>query len=83
MVSANLKFTSPSDVADFVNIVSKFDTDIDIKYGSMVLDGKSIQGLYAIQLNTDLKCSLHCSLDEAKSIINYIQRFATSTFKED
>lgn len=81
MISAKIKFNKVSDVADFVSRVSKFDTDVDIKYRTALLDGKSIEGLYAIQLGTELTCIIHDNKNNAQELITEIQDFCLTEFE--
>ena len=82
MVSATIVFKTPDDVANFVRKVSKYDIDVDIKKGTALLDGKSLEGLYALQLNTELTCIVHENMENATKIIEDINEFTKSSFAE-
>ncbi|MBS1484190.1 MAG: HPr family phosphocarrier protein, partial [Clostridium sp.] len=45
MTSMLVKFEKPNQVVDFVNTISRYDYDADIKYGSHMVDAKSILGV--------------------------------------
>ena len=82
MVVGKIMFKDPADINKFVNIVSKKDYDVDVKDGSTVLDGKSLQGLFAMQLNKKLVCVLHESIDKCHDIIDQLAEFSIESFAE-
>ena len=82
MVRGKIRFNSPDDVVNFVKIVSKFNVDIDIKQRAALLDGKSVEGLMALQLQTELECIMHESMNNCASIIEAIQQYSISDFTE-
>lgn len=82
MTTVNVKFKAPEEVSDFVDKVSKYSVDIDIKYRNLLLDAKSIEGLYAVQLNSELTCIIHDGIEESRSIVNDIQQYVVSDIKE-
>ena len=49
MSRTKIKFVTPEDIADFVNMCSKYDCDVNIYDGSTVIDAKSIVGVFSIQ----------------------------------
>ena len=42
MQKIELKFDQPEEIIDFVRIMNRYEYDADVKYGSMVVDAKSI-----------------------------------------
>ena len=46
----NVMLVSINDVKEFVNIVSMFDFDIDLKSGKYIVDAKSIMGIFSLDL---------------------------------
>ena len=81
MTTGKIKFNEPNDVKNFVNLVSKYDMDVDVKHGTTMLDGKSIQGLMAIQLQVELMCVLHDDISNCTDIIRDIQLYIVEDFK--
>ncbi len=55
MKSFNILLSSINDVKDFVNIVSKYDADIDLTSGRYVVDAKSIMGIFSLDLSKPIK----------------------------
>lgn len=81
MVKGRIKFNNTSDVVAFVNAVSKYNFDVDVYKGTMMLDGKSIQGLFTVGLSQELECVIHTSLESAHDIISDISKFVIDDFK--
>jgi phosphotransferase system HPr-like phosphotransfer protein len=74
MKSFNISLKSITDVKDFVNIVNKYDFDIDLTSGRYVVDAKSIMGIFSLDLSKPIKVDVHeddCDkfYDEIKSFI--------------
>ena len=74
MKSFNISLKSITDVKDFVNIVNKYDFDIDLTSGRYVVDAKSIMGIFSLDLSKPIKVDVHeenCGkfCDEIKSFI--------------
>lgn len=81
MVTGRIKFNTTNDVVAFVNAVSKYTFDVDVYKGAMMLDGKSLQGLFTVGLSQELECVIHTSLADAHDIISDISKFALDDFK--
>lgn len=74
MKSFNISLKSITDVKDFVNIVNKYDFDIDLTSGRYVVDAKSIMGIFSLDLSKPIKVDIHSEdcekfFDELKSFI--------------
>ncbi|MBQ8389021.1 MAG: HPr family phosphocarrier protein [Clostridia bacterium] len=50
MKETAIRLATIADVRDFVNIVAGFDGDIDLISGRYVVDGKSIMGIFSLDL---------------------------------
>ena len=59
MKSFNISLKSITDVKDFVNIVNKYDFDIDLTSGRYVVDAKSIMGIFSLDLSKPIKVEAH------------------------
>ncbi len=55
MKTVNILLNSIVDVKSFVNIVSKYDFDIDLTSGRYVVDAKSILGIFSLDLTKKIK----------------------------
>lgn len=46
----SIKLNTIDDVKEFVNMCSKYDADIDVKQTKFTVDGKSILGIFSLNL---------------------------------
>ena len=51
--------SSINDVKNFVNIVTKYDYEIDLTSGRYVVDAKSIMGIFSLDLSKPIKVEAH------------------------
>ena len=68
-----LLLSSINDVKDFVNIVSRYDFDIDLISGRYVVDAKSIMGIFSLDLSKPIKAECHS--DNCDEAIKALSRF--------
>ena len=73
MKTFNILLKSINDVKDFVNIVNKYDFDIDLTSGRYIVDAKSIMGIFSLDLSKPIKVEVHS--DNADDFINEIKAF--------
>ncbi|MCR5353362.1 MAG: HPr family phosphocarrier protein [Clostridiales bacterium] len=59
MKTFNIKLSTIENVKDFVNIVSKYDYEIDLKSGRYVVDAKSIMGIFSLDLMNNIEVTVH------------------------
>ena len=65
MRTFNLLLSSINDVKDFVNIVSRYDFDVDLTSGRYVVDAKSIMGIFSLDLSKPINLNIHADDDAA------------------
>ncbi len=65
MKSVKIRLLTIVDVRDFVNIVAKSDTDIDLQSGRYVVDGKSIMGIFSLDLLSPITMTVHSEHTDA------------------
>lgn len=58
MKSMTVLLSSINDVKDFVNIVSKYECDIDLVSGRYIVDAKSIMGIFSLDLSKPITVRL-------------------------
>ena len=75
MVAVNVLLSSINDVKNFVNIVSKYDFDIDLASGRYVVDAKSIMGIFSLDLAKPIKVEIHT--DDADKIMGELAPYVT------
>ena len=66
MKTIKVKINSIGDVKNFVNIVSKYDFDIDLISDRYVVDAKSIMGIFSLDLSKPIEVQVHT--DDADAI---------------
>ena len=67
MKTFNIKLSTIENVKDFVNIVSKYDYEIDLKSGRYVVDAKSIMGIFSLDLMNKIEVTVHS--DDCEDLI--------------
>ena len=50
MKTVEIRLSTIADVRDFVNIVSATNIDVDLSSGRYIVDGKSIMGIFSLDL---------------------------------
>lgn len=73
MKSVQIRLSTIADVRDFVNIVAKTDADIDLQSGRYIVDGKSIMGIFSLDLLSPITLTVHS--DDADEILENLDRF--------
>lgn len=59
MKTFNIILNSINDVKNFVNIVNKYDFDIDLISDRYVVDAKSIMGIFSLDLTKTIAVEAH------------------------
>ena len=59
MKALMIKLNTLEDVRKFVNIVTAFDGDIDLKFGRYTVDAKSIMGIFSLDLLNPVEMTVH------------------------
>ena len=73
MKTTNIRLSTIADVRDFVNAVAAFDGEVDISSGRYVVDGKSIMGIFSLDLLSPIKLTIHS--DNADELLTKIEKF--------
>jgi len=73
MKTFNMTLSSINDVKDFVNLVSRYDFDVDLTSGRYVVDAKSIMGIFSLNLSKPIKIEIHS--DDCDEFVSQIERF--------
>lgn len=59
MSEMKVTFKSPQEILEFVNTVSKYDFDMDMRKGRVVVDAKSLLGIMHLGLNNEMELQMH------------------------
>lgn len=73
MKSVNIRLSTIADVRDFVNAVSSFEGDVDLSSGRYVVDGKSIMGIFSLDLLAPIKLTIYS--DNHEKLLNQVEKF--------
>ncbi len=65
MKNATIKLNTIEDVRSFVNIVSKYDMEIDLVSGRYIVDAKSIMGIFSLDLLKPIELTAHADDTDA------------------
>ena len=74
MKTTEILLSSIGDVKDFVNIVSKYNYEIDLVSGRYVVDAKSIMGIFSLDLTKRIRVEIHS--DNCDDLMAEIARFS-------
>ena len=61
-----------NDVKEFVNIVMKYDFDIDLVSGRYAIDAKSIMGIFSLDLSKPIQLNAHT--DDAEDLLKDLNK---------
>lgn len=73
MKTVDIKLSSIEDVRNFVNIVTKYDMDIDLASGRYIVDAKSIMGIFSLDLMKPIQLTAHS--DDADKLLEDIKSY--------
>lgn len=73
MKTFNLSLNCINDVKEFVNIVTKYDFEIDLTSGRYVVDAKSIMGIFSLDLSKPIKAEVHS--DDCDKFVEDVKKF--------
>ncbi len=75
MTTFPIQLTSVSDIKSFVDAASRLDCDIDVLCGRYLVDGKSIMGLFSIDLSEPIEVEVHGTQAQADIFKQTIEKF--------
>jgi Phosphotransferase system, HPr-related proteins len=64
MKTTNIRLSSIQDVRSFVEIMAKYDAEVDLICGRYIVDGKSIMGIFSLDLLNPIKLVAQNASDE-------------------
>ncbi|MBR1591911.1 MAG: HPr family phosphocarrier protein [Ruminococcus sp.] len=73
MTKATISLLAINDVKDFVNIVMKYDYDIDLISGRYAVDARSIMGIFSLDLSRPIELNAHT--DDADAFLKEIDKY--------
>ena len=73
MTTTTVRLSQIDDVKNFVNIIMRFDFDIDLKSGRYAVDAKSIMGIFSLDLSKPIELIAHT--EDAEKLFEAIAPF--------
>ncbi len=73
MTKTTVNLQAINDVKEFVNIVMRYDFDIDLVSGRYAVDAKSIMGIFSLDLSKPIQLNAHT--DDADKFLKDIDKF--------
>ncbi len=73
MKSLTISLKMMENVKEFVNIVSKYNYDIDLRSGRFVIDAKSIMGIFSLDLSKPVILEIYS--DKCDDLIKDLKGF--------
>ena len=73
MTKTTVNLQAINDVKEFVNIVMKYDFDIDLVSGRYAVDAKSIMGIFSLDLSKPIQLNAHT--DDADKFLKETDKF--------
>ena len=70
-----IKLATINDVRDFVDITRKYDMEIDLASGRYVVDGKSIMGIFSLDLLNPISLTAFGDEEECNEFFNEIDKY--------
>ncbi len=72
MKTVSITLNSIDKVKNFVNDITKFDSDFDLVSGRYVIDAKSIMGIFSLDLSKPITLNIHndAEIDTILEILN-------------
>ena len=64
MTTVQISLNSIDKVKSFVNTIVQFPFDFDLISGRYVIDGKSIMGIFSLDLSKPIELAIHTGSDE-------------------
>ena len=62
----SIKLDTVELVKDFVTLTSRIDGDVVIKSDRWIINGKSIMGIFSLDLSKELNCEIEASEEQVK-----------------
>ena len=78
MKSLVIKLDTINDVKNFVNIVSKYDFDVDLVSGRYAVDAKSIMGIFSLDLAKSIKMEIYS--DDCAAFLDEVKDFSVDKY---
>ena len=62
-------------VKNFVNVLTRFDCDFDLISGRYIIDGKSILGIFSLDLSKPIDLAIHADDDQLEEVLAALEPY--------
>ena len=69
MTTVQIMLNSIDKVKNFVNDITRFDSDFDLVSGRYVIDAKSIMGIFSLDLSQPIDLNIHAEGTELEEVL--------------
>lgn len=69
MTSVKISLNSIDKVKNFVNDITRFDSDFDLVSGRYVIDAKSIMGIFSLDLSKPIDLNIHADSEKLEEVL--------------
>ena len=76
MMTKDIQLTTVERVKDFVNAVSDFDFEVDLISGRYHVNGKSIMGIFSLDLTRSIQLQAEVPADQQAAFAQAIEPFS-------
>lgn len=76
MIEMIVKFSNPQEVLEFVNKVSKYPYDMDMKRGRFIVDAKSILGIMNLGFDNPIELKIYD--EDCKDLKDELSKYAAA-----
>ncbi|MBQ8397306.1 MAG: HPr family phosphocarrier protein [Clostridia bacterium] len=74
MKTIDIRLSTIQEVQKFVNIVNRYDIDVDLSSGRYIVDAKSIMGIFSLDLLKPITLTAHT--EDADALFAELKEFA-------
>lgn len=75
MTTVTISLQAINDVKEFVNIVMRFDFDVDLVSGRYAIDAKSIMGIFSLDLSKPINLNIHAEGSALDTILAVVEPY--------
>jgi phosphotransferase system HPr-like phosphotransfer protein len=75
MEKLTIGFAEIKDIENFVEIVAKYNFDVKLAQGKYEVDGKSLMGIFTLDISRPIEILFDTNKDESKVFVQEIQKY--------